>query len=420
MDRRASKRNPKLVAADAVSSIYDLTLDTSTWFSEVVSMVRSVSDRGYGVLGTIIESGTYRVVHQRLDGAHPKMDEMAHIGSHLGDAAWSIVGRAACADSRFVLHRASSIFSPEFWTTIAPFRRETAIADSLSFVGTDGAGTAIGFGAPSRLERPALMPPDRYLTQCVLPHVGIAFRIRRALNGQALDTEYAEAIFSGESRCLHAQGMAHEGATRSLLRAAVREHLRERCGSRATPDRNPRDMLLAGRWSLIDRYEENGRRYVVAYRNPAGVLDPRRLSERERDVVARVALGMSQKLVAAELGIKESTIATIAHKVVRKLGLRSTRELPLFWRDLDGTPTSLNFANLSVFSQINGNTAPAHLTQAERDVLKHVIAGQSNRQIAEHRGSSERTVANQIAALLRKLGASSRVDCAARAALARW
>jgi DNA-binding NarL/FixJ family response regulator len=50
------------------------------------------------------------------------------------------------------------------------------------------------------------------------------------------------------------------------------------------------------------------------------------------------------------------------------------------------------------------------LTAAERSILGHVAAGASNADIARARGSSSRTVANQVASLLKKLGASSRFD----------
>jgi DNA-binding CsgD family transcriptional regulator len=48
------------------------------------------------------------------------------------------------------------------------------------------------------------------------------------------------------------------------------------------------------------------------------------------------------------------------------------------------------------------------LTPAERAVVGRVIAGDSNVEIARLRATSPRTVANQLAAIFRKLGASSR------------
>lgn len=52
----------------------------------------------------------------------------------------------------------------------------------------------------------------------------------------------------------------------------------------------------------------------------------------------------------------------------------------------------------------------AHLTDAERDVALRVVEGQSNAAIAEARGTHVRTVANQLAALFRKLGVASRSE----------
>ena len=53
---------------------------------------------------------------------------------------------------------------------------------------------------------------------------------------------------------------------------------------------------------------------------------------------------------------------------------------------------------------------PPELTTAERAVLSRVIKGESNAAIARARKTSVRTIANQVASLLRKTGASSRYD----------
>ena len=58
--------------------------------------------------------------------------------------------------------------------------------------------------------------------------------------------------------------------------------------------------------------------------------------------------------------------------------------------------------------QTHDEVAEVELTQAEKDVLALVRHGLSNREIAETRGTSINTVANQLAALLRKTGAISR------------
>ncbi len=52
----------------------------------------------------------------------------------------------------------------------------------------------------------------------------------------------------------------------------------------------------------------------------------------------------------------------------------------------------------------------AGLSAAEREVLRLVVSGKSNRNIAQSREVSERTIANQVASILRKVGARSRFE----------
>ena len=53
---------------------------------------------------------------------------------------------------------------------------------------------------------------------------------------------------------------------------------------------------------------------------------------------------------------------------------------------------------------------PQELTSAEREVLARVVRGESNQAIACARKTSVRTIANQVASLLRKTSAGSRFD----------
>lgn len=62
------------------------------------------------------------------------------------------------------------------------------------------------------------------------------------------------------------------------------------------------------------------------------------------------------------------------------------------------------------------NVDRAGLTTAESEVLDLVLEGRSNAEIASARGRSPRTVANQVAALFRKLGVRSRLELYARVA----
>lgn len=57
------------------------------------------------------------------------------------------------------------------------------------------------------------------------------------------------------------------------------------------------------------------------------------------------------------------------------------------------------------------------LTAAEREVVTLLLEHLSNAEIAERRGTSLRTVANQVASIFRKLGVQSRSELVASGAL---
>jgi len=63
---------------------------------------------------------------------------------------------------------------------------------------------------------------------------------------------------------------------------------------------------------------------------------------------------------------------------------------------------------LVVFSWAANVALPAGLSRAESEVLARVVRGESNAAIAKVRKTSVRTVANQVASVLRKTGAASR------------
>jgi DNA-binding CsgD family transcriptional regulator len=57
---------------------------------------------------------------------------------------------------------------------------------------------------------------------------------------------------------------------------------------------------------------------------------------------------------------------------------------------------------------------PEQLTDAERDVVLAVLRGKTNDEVARGRGTSVRTVANQLTSVFAKLGVSSRIELAHR------
>lgn len=69
---------------------------------------------------------------------------------------------------------------------------------------------------------------------------------------------------------------------------------------------------------------------------------------------------------------------------------------------------------VAILSAPNKQAARADLSEAELDVCSRLLRGDSNRAIADARGTSVRTVANQVATIFRKLEVSSRSELIAK------
>jgi DNA-binding CsgD family transcriptional regulator len=131
-----------------------------------------------------------------------------------------------------------------------------------------------------------------------------------------------------------------------------------------------------------------------AARAPEGALATlERLTLRERRILSEVIEGSSSKSIALTVGLSETQVSKTLANSALKLGLRSRAELVQYAAML-GRPVTRN--------------VPHALTIAERDVLELIVGGYSNLQIATLRGRSQRTIANQVSALLRKTGLTSR------------
>lgn len=83
--------------------------------------------------------------------------------------------------------------------------------------------------------------------------------------------------------------------------------------------------VLAGEWLVTDYFESAHRRLLIAQRCRPG--DVRALGARERQVLALVLQGHSNKFVALELGLAPSTVATHLRRAMIKLHVDSREAL---------------------------------------------------------------------------------------------
>jgi DNA-binding CsgD family transcriptional regulator len=144
-----------------------------------------------------------------------------------------------------------------------------------------------------------------------------------------------EAVLEPTGKLQDAAGAAKADAARQLLKEAVRGVERVRGGRRVDEDEVLSNWapLLRTRWTLVDHFESDGRRYILARENTPIARGPKSLTARERQVVGYAALGHSSKLIAYELGIAYSTVRVLLSRAAAKLGAASREDLVRALRD---------------------------------------------------------------------------------------
>lgn len=135
-----------------------------------------------------------------------------------------------------------------------------------------------------------------------------------------------EAVLDLDGKVHHAEGPARAAAAREVLRDAVKIVARARTQKSV-------DSVLAwqavwdGRWTMVDSFERDGRRWLVARKNDGAPPSPHVLLPTERDVVERVVRGESLKVIGAELGMPISTVSATLASAMAKLRVDKRSEL---------------------------------------------------------------------------------------------
>jgi len=181
------------------------------------------------------------------------------------------------------------------------------------------------------LPRPQTCPSSfRARWTRVAIHVAQAARLRRRLAASP-----AEAILSPNGHLDHAETSTPAPRLRQYLAHAVRLRERARGPLRHREPDQALELwrgLVQGRWSLVDQVDSDGRRFILARRNEPEVPGLRKsLTQREQQVIARAALGESNKLIGYQLGLSASTVAFHLSSASRKLGVKTRDALRAWW-----------------------------------------------------------------------------------------
>jgi DNA-binding NarL/FixJ family response regulator len=213
------------------------------------------------------------------------------------------------------------------------------------------------------------------------------------------------------------------GARQALRDAAVAAHAR---AAEMIELAELWQELVDGRAIVADQFFTAEGCFIVLEARASG------LPERDRsrfDVLTAVLSGLRQKIVAIDRALAASTVATTARLALKTLGVTSkpSHAHPLLMlaahaaseRSDEVAKTAVVGARAECQLRVVGVSRPERrlsglLPAAELAVLYRMIEGASYAEIARERGTSTRTIANQVAAVYRRLHVSGRNELVQR------
>ena len=333
-----------------IEAAYRLDGDNGTWLARLVDRAaRAGLDRGLGTCGMFYEFDGDRVkvaspvARGTPEGSVEALRMLeAEVSSEITyrfmkDATAASGGRATCATMSSRLQMGKHVRDLEIHQR---FLAPLGIVDFMSVAATEpgptAAATLVGclVGAPLP-EVTGVKRPEAVAWSRVAAHMAAGMRLRRGRRTSSPDQ--ADAVLTPGGRIEHA-GDSSDGSL-DALKEAAKAMARARGSSRHADPPGAVEAwkaLVSGRWTLLDHFDHDGKRYIVAVRNEPQVPAFTELSPREAQVVAYAAQGHSNKLIAYELGIAPSTVAMHLSTAGAKLGAKSRVELIRVWRARTG------------------------------------------------------------------------------------
>ena len=329
---------------DFTEAAYDLERNDEEWLPEVVKRGLPVLDHGLGVAA---------VEYGRLPGGGPVTILKIHVGSGPSDFPERHLAALGAMPPELLRDQARSGLA----TTMSQSQAEHPEAletytkhvdyckDVLGITAVDRRGAGVAIVVPLA-KVTALSRHEAERWEMLAAHLDAGHRLRRSLAekpGATLDNDAlphdAEAIFDpANSKVTDAVGKASEPAARVRLREAAIAVDQARGSLRSSDPVKALETwraLVRGRWSTVDWFDTDGRRYVLALPNAPDVTDPRGLTERERQVVAYAALGQTNKMIGYRLGLSRSRVSLLVRGAMRKLGVRTRAQLISRVREFD-------------------------------------------------------------------------------------
>jgi DNA-binding CsgD family transcriptional regulator len=195
----------------------------------------------------------------------------------------------------------------------------------------------------------SLTPKQRELYQMVAAHFAAGYRLRRAIRLEAGEHQSgsnlpdlphgAEVVIDPSGfQIAHAVGQAREKSALESLRDAAKTVDRARGKLRKEDPLRALELwkaLVRGRWSAVDWFDVDGRRYVLGIPNAPCLDDPRGLTDREMQVVSYVYVGLTNKMIGYHLGLSQGRVSGLLSSAMHKLGVQNRAQLVKRLKDFE-------------------------------------------------------------------------------------
>jgi DNA-binding NarL/FixJ family response regulator len=208
-------------------------------------------------------------------------------------------------------------------------------AESTGLLARDGGPWGVMFAVAEK-EMRTITPREAAPFERIASHVHAALRLRFRLHGvpsvrseSPLDFRVGiDAIVSPNGKVEHAEADA-QSQLESLKDAAIAIDRARARMRREDPEGalGAWRALVEGQWSLVESFESDGRRFLLARKNPPDAPRTPLLTERERAVLGLRARSHGVKLIAYELGLSPASVSRSLRSALQKLGVSSVGEI---------------------------------------------------------------------------------------------
>jgi len=332
-----------------VEAAYNLEVGPASWLPQLLEQGHPTLDLGAGfaaaIWGGMSDDGQPLIMQMHVGAGAPDlplryMSAAKEVGPDVVQAttAENVGGVNVLSEHR------------DQWPPVyEALTRHVGSKDILTLWALDPDLQGVNLSIPSP-ELIRLTPAAREQWQMLAVHITAGHRLRTRLTeaGPATGVPVTEMPLNAEALLdptkflvSQAAGGAQDKAASEVIREAAVRVDKARGGLRKSDPQEALELwhgLVRGRWSLVDWFDTDGRRFVLAKPNAPNIGDPRGLTEREHQVATYAALGESNKLLSYRFGISRPRVSKLLSSAMHKLGVKTQAQLIEKMRGLPGSP----------------------------------------------------------------------------------